>query len=55
MGKLKRKKYEDLLEPMAAELVAMARWAAASGQRLCILFEGRETAGKGGAIAAIAR
>ena len=51
---LKRKPYEALLEPMQAELVAMARWVAATGQRVCILFEGRDTAGKGGAIGAIA-
>jgi polyphosphate kinase 2 len=54
MKKLKRKRYEKLLEPMQAELVAMARWVAATGQRLCILFEGRDTAGKGGAIKAVA-
>ena len=28
MGQLKRKDYEDLLEPLEEELVAMARWAA---------------------------
>jgi polyphosphate kinase 2 len=50
---LKRKKYEKLIEPMHAELVAMARWVAATGQRIAILFEGRDTAGKGGAIQAI--
>ena len=54
MGKLKRAQYEKYLAPMEAELVAMARWAAVTGQRLCILFEGRDTAGKGGAIQAIA-
>ena len=54
MSKLKRKRYEKLLEPMQAEMVAMARWVAATGQRLCIVFEGRDTAGKGGAIDAIA-
>ena len=54
MSKLKRKRYEKFLEPMEAELVAMARWVAATGQRLCILFVGRDTAGKGGAIQAIA-
>jgi polyphosphate kinase len=53
MGKLKRKQYDKLIEPMQAELVAVARWVAATGQRLCILFEGRDTAGKGGAIDAI--
>ena len=51
---LKRKPYEAALKPMQAELVGMARWAAATGQRILILFEGRDTAGKGGAIQAIA-
>jgi polyphosphate kinase 2 len=54
MGKLKRKTYDKLLEPMQAELVALARWVAATGQRVCILVEGRDTAGKGGVIQAIA-
>jgi len=54
MGELKRKKYEKLLEPLQEELVAMARWAAASGTRIVVLFEGRDTAGKGGAIQAVA-
>ena len=54
MSRLKRKKYEALLEPMQAELIAAARWIATTGQRLLILFEGRDTAGKGGAIGAIA-
>jgi polyphosphate kinase 2 len=54
MKRLKRKQYDKLIEPMQAELVAMARWAGATGQRICILFEGRDTAGKGGAINAVA-
>ena len=54
-GKLKRKQYERLLKPMEAELVSMARWAKATGQRICVIFEGRDTAGKGGAIRAIMR
>ena len=53
MEKLKRKEYEDLLEPLEEELVAMARWAAATGTRIVVLFEGRDTAGKGGAIKAV--
>ena len=53
MKPLKRKQYDKLIEPMQAELVAMARWATATGQRICILFEGRDTAGKGGAIRAV--
>ena len=55
MERLKRnKRYEKLLEPLEARLVAMARWAAAQEKRILVLFEGRDTAGKGGAIAAIA-
>jgi len=54
MKQLKRKRYDKLIEPMQAELVAMARWAAATGQRICVIFEGRDTAGKGGAIRAVA-
>jgi len=53
MKKLKRKDYEELLEPLQVDLVAMARWIAAKGKRLVVLFEGRDTAGKGGAIDAI--
>jgi len=54
LGKLKRKEYEALLEPLEQELVSMARWVAATGQRVLVLFEGRDTAGKGGVISAIA-
>ena len=42
--------YRDLLKPMARELTALARWVAETGQRIVILFEGRDTAGKGGSI-----
>jgi polyphosphate kinase 2 len=54
MSKLKRKKYAKLFEPMQDELLQMARWVEQTGQRLLILFEGRDTAGKGGVIGAIA-
>ena len=54
MKKLHRKRYEKLIEPMQAELVALARWIAGKGQRLVIVFEGRDTSGKGGTIGAIA-
>ena len=53
MGKLKRKQYDELIEPMQVELVQMAHWAAATGQRILIIFEGRDTGGKGGVINAI--
>ncbi|MEO6718428.1 MAG: polyphosphate kinase 2 [Novosphingobium sp.] len=55
MGKLKREKYEELIAPLQEELVAMARWVAATKARVLVLFEGRDTAGKGGAIQAIAQ
>ena len=55
MKKLKRKKFEKLYDPLEQELVAMARWAAATGARILVLFEGRDTAGKGGTIQAVAR
>jgi polyphosphate kinase 2 (PPK2 family) len=54
MAKLKRKQYETLLEPLEEELVSMSRWVAQKGQRVLVLFEGRDTAGKGGVINAIA-
>ncbi|WP_269790234.1 polyphosphate kinase 2 [Stenotrophomonas sp. Iso1] len=50
MAKLKRKEYEQLLKPMQLELANMARWAQHRGQRVLALFEGRDTAGKGGVI-----
>lgn len=53
MKTLKRKDYEAALEPLQHELVAMARWVRDTGRRIVVLFEGRDTAGKGGAIDAI--
>lgn len=53
MKELKRKEYEQLLKPLQLELAAMARWAAHKGARIVVLMEGRDTAGKGGAINAI--
>ncbi|MEM6856964.1 MAG: polyphosphate kinase 2 [Pseudomonadota bacterium] len=50
---LKGKDYRKLLEPMTEELVGMARWARTKGARIVVLFEGRDTAGKGGAIRAV--
>ena len=50
---MKRRDYEEALEPMTEELVGMARWARTTGARIVVLFEGRDTAGKGGAIRAV--
>ena len=49
-GKLKRKEYEAELEVLQGELVAMQEWVKATGAKICIVFEGRDTAGKGGTI-----
>jgi polyphosphate kinase len=48
--KLKRKDYERELRRLHGELVAMQAWVKASGAKICIVFEGRDTAGKGGTI-----
>ncbi|MGO4263790.1 polyphosphate kinase 2 [Lysobacter sp. TAB13] len=53
MSTLKRKDYEAELEPLQVELVAMARWVQSAGKRVVVLLEGRDTAGKGGAIGAL--
>jgi hypothetical protein len=45
--KLKRKDYEREMRRLHGELVAMQEWVKASGAKLCIVFEGRDTAGKG--------
>jgi len=50
---MKRKKYEEILEGLAVELVEFQRWLIHSGKRVVVLFEGRDAAGKGGVIKAI--
>jgi len=54
-SRLSDDEYDELLKPMARELSAMARWIAETKQRLIVIFEGRDTAGKGGSIDMIAR
>ena len=51
--KMKRKEYEAELRKLQAELVAMQEWVKATGAKICIVFEGRDSAGKGGTIKAI--
>lgn len=46
----KRSEYEAALEGLQVELVKMHRWAKDTGQRIAIVFEGRDAAGKGGTI-----
>ena len=48
--KMKRKEYEREMRLLHGELVAMQQWVKASGAKICIVFEGRDTAGKGGTI-----
>ncbi len=53
-GRLGKREYAAMLEPLELELNGVARWLQHTGQRLVVLFEGRDTAGKGGVISAIA-
>ncbi len=48
--KLKNKVYEQELFKLQVELLKLQRWVKESGERIVILFEGRDAAGKGGAI-----
>lgn len=51
--KLKRKDYERELNRLHVELVKLQEWVRHEGQKICIVFEGRDGAGKGGTIKAI--
>ncbi len=51
--KMKNKEYQRELRRLHGELVALQEWVKASGAKVCIVFEGRDTAGKGGTIKAI--
>ena len=48
--KLKRKEYEEQIAKLHAELVKLQFWIKQTGARIIVLFEGRDAAGKGGAI-----
>ena len=48
--KMKRKDYEDQMRTLHGELVAMQEWVKEAGAKICVVFEGRDTAGKGGTI-----
>jgi polyphosphate kinase len=52
--KLSKKAYEAELVRLQEELVKMAEWVKDSGSRVVVIFEGRDAAGKGGAIKRIA-
>ncbi|WP_348957288.1 polyphosphate kinase 2 [Enterobacter cloacae complex sp. Mu1197] len=50
---LKTKEYEKELRRLHVELVKLQQWVVAKGLKVCIVFEGRDGAGKGGTIKAI--
>ena len=52
-GPMKRKDYEKELKKLHVELVKMQEWIKHKGLKICIVFEGRDGAGKGGTIKAI--
>ncbi len=53
MKPLKRKKYDDALEPLHAGLIDLQRWIINEGKRVVVILEGRDAAGKGGVIKTI--
>src|SRR5690242_7980508 len=52
-GKLKTKDYDKEMARLHVELVKLQQWVVEKGLRICIVFEGRDGAGKGGTIKAI--
>jgi polyphosphate kinase 2 len=53
MAKMKEKEYQRELRRLHEELVSLQEWVKRTGAKICIVFEGRDTAGKGGTIKAI--
>ncbi len=51
--KIKRKAYEEALIPLQIELLKMQSHIEKTGRRVVVLFEGRDTSGKGGAISTV--
>ncbi len=47
---LDRKTFERELEKLQRELVVMQEWVKEKGEKVCVIFEGRDAAGKGGVI-----
>jgi len=52
-GRLKTRQYEKELVALHVELVKLQEWVVSTGAKVCVLFEGRDGAGKGGTIKAI--
>jgi len=53
LGRLSNKEYEKELRALHGELVKLQEWAVQTGAKVCVVFEGRDGAGKGGTIKAI--
>jgi polyphosphate kinase 2 len=53
MSKMKNKEYAKELSKLQAELCKLQEWVQHEGHRVIIVFEGRDTAGKGGTIRAL--
>ena len=49
-SKMKRREYEQEMKILHGQLVAMQEWVKESGAKISVVFEGRDTAGKGGTI-----
>ncbi|MGM0819564.1 MAG: polyphosphate kinase 2 [Actinomycetota bacterium] len=49
-GRIKKSLYEEKLRELQVELVKLQEWVKAEGKRVVVIFEGRDAAGKGGAI-----
>ncbi|MEI6363091.1 MAG: polyphosphate kinase 2 [Actinomycetes bacterium] len=49
-SKLTNKEYERQMRVLQGELVAMQEWVKATGAKICVVFEGLDSAGKGGTI-----
>ena len=54
-SKVPKKRYDKELKRLQTELVKMEDWVAATRARIVVVFEGRDAAGKGGAIKRITR
>jgi polyphosphate kinase 2 len=49
-GRIEKSWYEEELTRLQRELVKLQEWVRREGLKVCVLFEGRDAAGKGGAI-----
>lgn len=55
MTKMKKSEYEAELKHLQVELVKLQEWVKSTGKKVVVVFEGRDAAGKGGVIKAIAQ